>query len=182
MSSINETFSKTSLETLSKLNEATSLALKSTEELFQLNLAYTKKAFEQNSQIASSFFKNPTNPQESSKEVTQWANTQSAQFTEHLQALYKWSEDVQQNTQKLAESQLATAQESLKEQLEALKASAPEQIKPVFERLQTALQTTQQTVASLQNTAKEVQRNVAETVKQTQKATSDAVKNVANKS
>ena len=52
MSNLNETFSKTSLDALAKLNEATTLALKSTEELFRLNLEYTKKAFEQNSQIA----------------------------------------------------------------------------------------------------------------------------------
>ena len=37
MSNLNETFSKTSLDALAKLNEATTLALKSTEELFRLN-------------------------------------------------------------------------------------------------------------------------------------------------
>ena len=71
MSNLNETFSKTSLDALAKLNEATTLALKSTEELFRLNLEYTKKAFEQNSQIAESFFKNTTNPQENTKDITQ---------------------------------------------------------------------------------------------------------------
>ena len=148
MSNLNETFSKTSLDALAKLNEATTLALKSTEELFRLNLDYTKKAFEQNTQIAESFFKNTTNPQENTKDVSQWANKQSEQLTQHLQALYKWSEDVQQNTQKLAESQLATAQESIKTQLDALKSAAPEQAQPLFDRVQAAFQTTQQTVAS----------------------------------
>ena len=98
-----------------------------------------------------------------------------------MQALYKWSEDVQQNTQKLAESQLATAQESIKTQLDAWISAAPEQAQPLFDRVQAAFQTTQQTVASLQSTAKEVQRNVAETVKQTQKAATEAAKNAGVK-
>ena len=176
----NETFSKTSLEALAKINEASALALKSTEDLFRLNLEYTKKTVEQSTQIAESFFKAPTNPQEVTKEVSQWANFQSSQLTDHLQSLYKWSEEVQQNTQKLAETQLESTQESIKTQLEALKATAPEQIKPFFDRILAAFTTSQQTVTSLQNTAKEVQRNMAETVKQTQKATAEAVKSASS--
>ena len=84
MSNLNDTFSKTSLDALSKLNEATSLALKSTEELFRLNLKKKKKAFEQNTQIAESFFKHPTNAQEAGKEVSQWANKHSEQLTQHF--------------------------------------------------------------------------------------------------
>lgn len=179
MKNLNESFSKAGLDALAQLNKATELALKSTEELFRLNLDFTKKAFNQNTKSAETMLRNASNPQEAGKEASDWATKNGEALTQHLQALYAWAESVQQNTQKLAESQLAAAHASIKQQIETMKQSAPEQTHALFDQMQSAFETTKNTVASLQTTAKEVQKNVAETVKQTQKAATQAAKTAA---
>ncbi|MDO5687218.1 MAG: phasin family protein [Neisseria sp.] len=178
MQKLNESFSKVGLDTLAQLNKAAELALKSTEELFKLNLDFTKKSFDHNAKTAANLLKS-SNPQDASKEAGEWTNQKGEQLTQHLQALYAWAESVQQNTQKLAESQLAAAQAGIKTQIEELRKSAPEQTHVLFDQMQQAFETTKNTMASLQSTAKEVQKNVAETVKQSQKAAGDAVKTAA---
>lgn len=177
MNNLNETFSKVGLDTLNQLNKAAELVLKSTEELFKLNLDFTKKSFEDNSQTAEQVLRNSSNPQEAGKEAGEWANRKGEQLTQHFQALYAWADSVQQNTQKLAESQFAAAQASIKAQLEEMKKSAPEQTHVLFDQMQQAFETTKNTIASLQTTAKEVQKSVADTMKQTQQAASETVKN-----
>lgn len=180
MQNFNESFSKLGLDALAQLNKAAELALKSTEELFKLNMDFTKKSFDANAKTAENMLKNSGNPQEAGKDASQWANAKQEQLTQHLQSLYAWAEQVQQNTQKLAESQLAAAQASFKSQIESLKKNAPEQTHVLFDQVQHAFETTKSTMDSLSNTAKEVQKNVAETVKQSQKAAAEAVK-TANK-
>ncbi len=182
MKNLNEAFNKVGLDTLAQLNKAAELALKSTEELFKLNLEFTKKSFDHNTKTAESVLKKTDNPQDAGKEVGEWANQKGEQLTRHLQALYAWAEAVQQNTQKLAENQFAAAQAGIKAQIEELKKSAPEQTHVLFDQVQQAFETTKNTMASLQNTAKEVQKNVAETVKQSQKAAGDAVKTASKTS
>ena len=180
MTNVNETFSKVGLETLTQLNKAAELALKSTEELFKLNLDFTKNSVAQNNKAAASILK--SNPQDAGKEAGEWATQSSEQFTQHLQALYAWAESVQQNTQKLAENQLAAVQENIKTQLQDLKKSSPEQTHALFDQVQQAFEATKTTISSLQATAKEVQKNVTATVKQSQKAAGDAVKAAVKKS
>ena len=121
MNNLNEAFSKVGLDTLNQLNKAAELVLKSTEELFKLNLDFTKKSFADNKQTAEQVLKNTGNPQEAGKEAGEWANRKGEQLTQHFQALYAWADAVQQNTQKLAESQFAAAQASIKSQLEEMK-------------------------------------------------------------
>ncbi|MBR6025977.1 MAG: phasin family protein [Neisseriaceae bacterium] len=179
MQNLNEAFSKVGLDTLNQLNKTAELVLKSTEELFNLNLEFTKKSFDHNSQTAESMLKNCNNPQEAGKEASEWASQKGEQLTQHLQALYSWAEAVQQNTQKLAENQFAAAQTSIKNQLAELKKASPEQTHAMFDQIQQAFETTKSTIESLQTTAKEVQKNVAETVKQSQKQATDAVKNAS---
>lgn len=180
MQNLSEAFSKVGLDTLTQLNKAAELALKSTEELFKLNMDFTKKSFDHDSKTAASLLKQ-SNPQEAGKEAGEWANQKSEQLTQHLQALYAWAESVQQSTQKLAENQFAAAQASIRAQIDELKKSAPEQTHALFDQVQQAFEATKSTMTSLQNTAKEVQKNVAETVKKTQKAAGDAVKTAASK-
>ena len=177
MNNLNETFSKVGLDTLNQLNKAAELVLKSTEELSKLNLDFTKKSFADNSQTAEQVLKNTGNPQEAGKEAGEWANRKGEQLTQHFQALYAWTDAVQQNTQKLAESQFAAAQASIKAQLDEMKKSAPEQTHVLFDQMQQAFETTKNTIASLQTTAKEVQKSVADTMKQTQQAATETVKN-----
>ena len=177
MNNLNETFSKVGLDTLNQLNKAAELVLKSTEELFKLNLDFTKKTMSDNAQSAEQMLKNSGNPQEAGKEAGEWANRKGEQLTQHFQALYAWADAVQQNTQKLAESQFAAAQASIKTQIEELKKSAPESTHMLFDQVQQAFENTKNTISSLQSTAKEVQKSVADTMKQTQQAAAESVKN-----
>ena len=179
MQNFNESFSKLGLDALTQLNKAAEVALKSTEELFRLNMDFAKKSFDSNSETAQSILRNSSNPAEASKEASDWATKNSESLTQHLQSLYAWAEQVQQNTQKLAESQLAAAQASFKSQIESLKKNAPEQTHVLFDQVQQAFETTKNTMDSLTCSAKEVQKNVADTVKQSQMAVSEAVKNAA---
>ena len=180
MKDMNEAFSKAGLDAWKQLNKVAELALESSEKLFNLNWDFTKKSFDFNSKAIASLLQN-TNPQNAGKEAGEWATQNGEQITQHLQSLCAWAETVQQNTQKLAETQLFSLQDSIKKQLQEMKKAAPEQTHAWFDQMQQAFDATQNTLSSLQNTAKEVQKSVTASVKQSQKAAEDAVKAAAKK-
>lgn len=164
MKNLNNPFSQVGLEALDQAVRATQLALKSSEQLFNLNMQYVKQSLEQTSESGQSILKSD-NVQAAAQEAGQFASKKTEHLTKHLQDVYEWATRLQQNTQKLSEENISKLQESCKCQLDELKASSPEATHALFDHVQTTLDTAKQTIGSLQSAANQVQKTVEENLR-----------------
>lgn len=164
MKNLNNPFSQIGLEALDQAVRSTQLALKSSEQLFNLNMQFVKQSLEQSAESGETILKSET-VQEAAQEAGQLVSKKSEHLTKHLQDVYEWATRLQQNTQKLSEENISKLQESCKCQLDELKASSPEATHALFDQVQTTLDTAKQTIGSLQSAANQVQKTVEENLR-----------------
>lgn len=164
MKNLNNPFSQVGLGALDQAVRATQLALKSSEQLFNLNMQYVKQALEQNAESGQKILK-CNDLQIAAQEAGQLSTKKTEHLTKHLQDVYEWATRLQQNTQKLSEESVTKFQESCKCQLEELKASSPEATHALFDHVQTTLDNAKQTLGSLQTAATHVQKTVEENLR-----------------